>query len=69
MKKTTPKIQLIGENKKTKQAVLLVPMAILPDLEELFDQDTMDYQIALKRKNDPKRELVSLKQAKKELGL
>jgi hypothetical protein len=69
MKKETQKIQIIGENKKTKQAIIMIPLTLLPDIEELFNADTIDYQIALKRKNDPKRELVSLNQVKKELGL
>lgn len=68
MKKLTQKIQIIGENKKTKQAIVMIPLNLLPQLQELYDEDTLDYEIALKRKNDPKRKLLSPSQVKKELG-
>ncbi len=69
MKKSASKIQIIGENKKTKQVIVMIPVNFLPELEELFNDDAIDYQIAQKRKNDPNRELVSLGQVKNELGL
>ena len=69
MKKTTQRLQVLGENKETNQAIVMIPMALMPDLKEFFDEDALDYKIALKRKNDPKRKLLSLSQTKKELGL
>ncbi len=69
MKKIKPKIQLLGENKETNQAIIMIPMALLPQIQELCDEDNGDYQIALKRQQDPKRKLVTLSQVKKELEL
>lgn len=69
MKKIKPKIQLLGENKETNQAIIMIPMALLPQIQELCDEDNSDYQIALKRQQDPKRKLVTLSQVKKELEL
>ena len=63
-KKTT---QLIWENKKTNQALVMIPLAAYDILSELLEDP--DAAVALKRKNDPNAEYISLDKLEKSLGL
>lgn len=69
MKKQEKKIKIIKVNKKTNQAIVTIPLDIYADLAELVDSETVDQEIALKRSLDPKQELISKNELKKELGL
>ena len=67
-KKDKPKIELILENKKTNQAVIMIPIDIYHGISDLVEENDIDALIALSRAKSPTQELLSLDELNDELG-